>query len=320
MIELEFSNLIKIIDINTLVISGGSMKGYLFIGTIKLLFESKIIEKIKYFYGTSFGSILITLIIMGWNIDEIIKFTVNFPINSIIDFNIDKFLNNYGLVSQKNCEILFKKIIEYKGFEPKITFGELFKYTKKELNLMTFDLKNSSSLVLNHINTPNLMIWEGLHMSTALPILTPPYPTMNSFYIDGGIAENFPINRVKPENINKTIGICIDIYHPNWHIIKSKLLNRDFIKYLEYSIELIKILFAKSNNNPSKTCFCLTFTNICDELKSIDFSLDSDTKLQFINEGYKQSILQFKSIIESLLNNQINDNKLKKSYTKYHEL
>jgi predicted acylesterase/phospholipase RssA len=320
MLELELCNIIKIIDINTLVISGGSMKGYLFIGTIKLLTEYGILDKIKYFYGTSFGSILITLIVLGWNTNEIIKFLVNFPINSIIDFNIDKFLNNYGLISQNNFEILFKKIIEYKGLKSTITFRELFIHTGKELNLMTFDLKCSSALMLNHINTPNLMIWEGLHMSSALPILSSPYSTMNSFFIDGGITENFPINRVKLENINKTIGICIDIYHPNWNLIKSKLLNKDFIKYLEYSFELIKILFAKTNNNSTKTCFNLKFETICDEQTSINFSLNSEAKLQIINEGYIQSGVQFKSIIETLLTNQLSDNKLKKSNTKYHEI
>jgi len=95
-------NLIKITNINTLVISGGGVSGFLFIGVIKLLFELSIINNIKKYYGTSFGGILITCLNLGWTIDEILKFSINFPISCIIDFDINKFIDNNGLVSIDN--------------------------------------------------------------------------------------------------------------------------------------------------------------------------------------------------------------------------
>lgn len=91
-------DLVKIIDINSLVISGGGMNGYLFIGVLKLLSELNIINKIKYYYGTSIGGFLIVFLNLGWTIDEILKFTINFPIDSVIEMNINSFLNNFGLI------------------------------------------------------------------------------------------------------------------------------------------------------------------------------------------------------------------------------
>ena len=93
--------LIKIVDINTLVTGGGAMKGLLFIGVIKLLFEYQVIKKIKFFYGTSFGAILSTCLILGWNLDEILKIITKFPIDTIINYDLDYFIETYGLVPKK---------------------------------------------------------------------------------------------------------------------------------------------------------------------------------------------------------------------------
>lgn len=41
------------------------MKGFLFIGAIKLLSELNILNKIKYYYGTSFGGIIVSCLILG---------------------------------------------------------------------------------------------------------------------------------------------------------------------------------------------------------------------------------------------------------------
>lgn len=58
-------NLIKLLNIDTLVILGGGMKGFLFTGAIKLLSELNILNKIKYYYGTSFGGIIVSCLILG---------------------------------------------------------------------------------------------------------------------------------------------------------------------------------------------------------------------------------------------------------------
>ena len=102
---------IKIVDINTLVISGGAMMGFLLLGTIKLLNEYGILSRIKYYFGTSFGGILVTGLNLGWNLDDLFKFA-NFPLDIMIDLNIDNFIDNYGLIPKINFETLFKKIIK----------------------------------------------------------------------------------------------------------------------------------------------------------------------------------------------------------------
>jgi len=294
-------NLIKILDINTLVISGGGMCGFLFIGSIKLLFELDIIKKFKFFYGTSIGSFIILFIILGWNLEELLKFSINFPIDSIIDFDIDTFIENYGLVPKINFETIIKKIITYKGFGENITFKDLYIQTSKEINFITYSLKNNNCLVINHINTPDLMVWEGLYMTASLPILIPPYIYNNNVYIDGGIIDNFPIDRVKLENRSKIFGICINSYTPTWSNLEKYILDKDLINY---SLELMKIFFSRSNNYLTNNYIKLN-NNINN---MFDFKMNSSFREKLVNVGYEQSLEQINPLIENIFKEQVKDN------------
>ena len=305
-------NLIKILDINTLVISGGGMKGFLYLGAIKLLFELDIIKKIKYYYGTSIGGFFILCIILGWTLEELLKFSINFPIDLMIEFDIDSFIKNYGLVPKINFETFIKKIITYKGFDENITFKELYSQISKEINFITYSLKNNDVLVINYINTPDLMVWEGLYMTASLPILIPPYIHNNDIFIDGGIIDNFPIDRVKIENKSKIFGICANPYRPIWSKLEENLNNKEIINY---SLELIKIFFSRPKKYLTNNYIRLYNDNL---LNMFDFNMNSESKEKIINIGYQQSLEQIDSIIENIFKEQIKSNKNK--FSIYNEI
>lgn len=319
-IDDQLLNLIKIIDINSLVISGGGTKGYLYLGAIKLLFEYGILDKIKYYYGTSFGGLIVTALNLGWNLEETIKFSTGFPLDCIIDYDIDNFITNYGLVPKINYETVFKKIIKFKGHDENITFKELHTKTSKELHLITYSLKQNKIIDLNYDTTPDLKIWEGLYMTSALPILIPPFEYNDDIYIDGGISENFAMNRVKLENINKSIGICTDSYKPNWNVILKDLKDKDIIKYLEYLMELFKIMFGKNDEFPRKNYITLFFDKSTDMIKTFNYSINQEDRYKFMQSGYDQSISQLHDVIDTIFNGQINDNAYKKQFSKYNEI
>jgi len=300
-------NLIKIIEINSLVVSGGGMKGYLFLGCIKLLFELNIIKKIKYYYGTSIGGFINIFLALGWTMDEILKFTLNFSIGSIIEFDFDYFIDNYGVVPRINFETIIKKIIAYKGFDPEITLGKLYELTSIEFNLITFSLKNNSAVVLNYINNPDLMLWVSLYMTASLPILIPPYHYNNDVYIDGGMCDNFPIDRVKEENKSKTIGICVSLYKPNWSLLEKYIIDKDII---HYAYELIKISFNQAPKN-----IIQNFIEITNNDDAYDFKMNSNSREKLIDIGYKQSITKIDKIIQNMYIEQTLSNR--KKYNKF---
>jgi predicted acylesterase/phospholipase RssA len=305
-------NLIKLLNINTLIISGGGMKGFLFFGAIKLLFELNILNKIKFYYGTSFGGIIITCLNLGWDYDELIKFSLNFPIDCLIKMDIYSFMENYGLIPKENLEIILKKIISFKNYDENITFKELYDITSKELNLIAYSLKNNETISLNYINTPDLKIWEGIYMTIALPILVPLYQYNNDYFIDGGISENFAINRIK-DNLLHTIGISIDNYKTDWNILKENIDNKNIINYLKYFLDLISMFSSRTKFSDINNTIKLSLKNI-NNLNQFNFSLDKNTKNNIINSGYEQSIIQIEDIINTLSKEQIKLNKFKYSF------
>ena len=80
-----------------------------------------------------------------------------------------------------------------------------FDLNDKEFHLIKYSLKENTSDDINYQTMPDLAIWQGLYMTSALPVLIPPYEYKDNIYIDGGIVENFPMNRIKEENRNKAI-------------------------------------------------------------------------------------------------------------------
>lgn len=309
---------IKIVDINTLVISGGAMMGFLLLGTVKLLNEYGILGRIKYYFGTSFGGILVTGLNLGWNLDDLFKFA-NFPLDIIIDLNIDNFIDNYGLIPKINFETLFKKIIKYKGFSEDITFLDLYNKTKKDLNLVTYNIKKNVIEILNHKNTPNLKIWEGLYMTSAMPIIVPPYEYNGDIYIDGGISDNFHIDFIDKSNINKTIGIKLDVSSTVSSNLNNFINDKNLINYFNYSLELVKSIYTGNKIYNTSNYFSLVDSDDLNFADKMNLSLTNDIKLNMINEGYKQSVSQIHNIIDTMYKLQIKEHNINK-ISKYYEV
>lgn len=309
-------DLVKIINLNSLVISGGGMKGFLYIGTIKLLFEYNIINKFKYFYGTSFGGIIVTCLNLGWSLQELLKLAIEFPLNEIIEFDFDNILNNNGIIPQTNYETFYKKIVSFKHFSEDITFKELFDSTRKELHLYAYSFKQSTVVDFNYVTYPNCKIWQALYMTTALPLIIPPFTFNDDLFIDGGVMENFPIDRVHQENKPYTIGISTDTYKINIEETNKIFVEKNIQKYLSYIIDLFQIISTKEINNLHKNTFVLNFDEqtTIENLKSFDFTINSNIKKQLIESGYKQAAVQFNNIIEYLFHTQLLINKKKLKY------
>ena len=86
---------------DTLIISGGSVKGYAILGSFKYLLDNQIInfKEIKHIISASVGSLMSLPILMGINIDMISKIMLNTDINLYDEkkFNIKNLFDYYGL-------------------------------------------------------------------------------------------------------------------------------------------------------------------------------------------------------------------------------
>ena len=108
--------------IDTLVFSGGGIKGIGFVGCLNALINKGLYHenKIKTLIGTSAGSIIATFIAVGYKIKEIneIALELNFGlIRDITAENVLSFFQDFGIDTGKELERIMEIIIKKKTKE-----------------------------------------------------------------------------------------------------------------------------------------------------------------------------------------------------------
>jgi predicted acylesterase/phospholipase RssA len=133
--------------IKNLVISGGGVKIIGALGVIKYLDENNILKSIENYYGTSAGSILCLMLVLGFDSSEIIKFIEKFDLNKIFIVNTDNLFTTSNLSPFKQYAIKINsnetnKLQIYRNeFSGNFTVANLIEGN----NLNTFINCNSSS-------------------------------------------------------------------------------------------------------------------------------------------------------------------------------
>ena len=228
--------------IKNLAISGGGSMGIGIIGIIKYLENKHIIKNIKNYIGTSIGSLICFLLILGYTTNQIYNFFYNFDFTKIIKkkINIDNLFNNWGLNSIDNYKYIIQRLIINKKFDKDITFIKLFKLTNKNLIITGVCLTEHKLYYFNKKNNPTMKIVDAIAISSCIPIIFNPIKYNNKLWIDGGIMNNYPINYFK-NNMKHTIGITI---------IDKYILNKQFNFNLKnYILDLIKCIIFGNNSN-----------------------------------------------------------------------
>ena len=273
---------------DTLCLSGGGIDGgFSIIGSIKYLSDKNIInlEQIVNFIGTSAGSIICLLILVGYDTDTIIKILYKLDLDKIkIDLDLDCLLESYGI--DNGCKIitviqtlLYNKIGNYD-----ITFQELFKITNKNLKILVVNYTKQEEQVLSYQTTPDMSVILAVRMSMSIPFIFTPVKHNNELYIDGGITNNFGLEYC---NINKTVGICV-------HFKMSSNNENKVENILEYLNGLLCLLLKNTTiKNKSENII------IIDCHWEIDnYNPDKNRKLKLFRTGYQKT----KYICENSIN------------------
>ena len=185
--------------IKNIIFSGGGLKGWAYIGTIQALDEldkaysfRKDIEQV---IGVSMGSLFALFYVLNikWNylLDTIIE--LNFK--DLFDSDINDIFSNQSIIAGIKFMNIIKEIISTK-IDPCITFNELKMYTNVLFTVNALNINNSKLEYFNSILTPNIKVIDAVRASAGIPIIFPAYLINDSYYYDGGICNNCPIDKV----------------------------------------------------------------------------------------------------------------------------
>ena len=261
-----------------LVFSGTNLFFINYIGIIKELEDTNILDNIKNYYGNSIGGLISLLVIIGYDSDELYNLFKSINLNKFtnIDENhILSLINNLGMNSHINLKKYITKLIKKKSYNIKtLTFNELHKLTNKDLNLVCTNITTETIELLNKENNPNMLIIDAILITMTLPLYFEPYKYNNNLYFDCTISNNFPINYC---NMEETIGILCN----NIDINKQMNEITTFIDYL--LIILIRII---QNNNYTSY---INNNNIIliKEINSLQFNIPKKEYKNLYNNGIK---------------------------------
>lgn len=270
----------KSYNYDTLVLSGGSVKGIMTLGSLQYIFDTTNIEHIRTFIGTSSGAIICYLISIGYNPSEILAYIcVNQLMEKIQHFNIVAMINGNGASSFISIyEQIEKMTIDKIGYLP--TLLDIKKNFNKELIFVTYNITENKTEYLSYENYPNLPCLIGLRMSSNLPLIFENYKYGNNFYIDGGVCDNFPID-IGDIKGNKVIGINIE----------TSNINNSGSNIIEFIYKLMFIPITQTTEykvkNVSDKCKVIILKDIL-SFNTFNFNITTTNKLDLFSSGYDQ--------------------------------
>jgi NTE family protein len=260
---------------NTIILSGGSIKGICQLGALKYCIDNKIIDlkMINHFIGTSVGAVIVCFLSLGITIDHLYEFVLNLDFNKIgnIDSdvfnNFDKLITNYGLNNGSTIENYIEGVLTKTTNIQGITFKQLNELNNKKLTITGFSLQNGNKM-FNHLTTPDLKVSLAIRISLSIPILFEPITLNNEIMIDGGFLDHYPselidaddyaVGFIVIENINKinTISNLEDYFTALYNICRNKIY------------ELIENKFITSHNVNSVKIFTPTTGSFISDISS----------------------------------------------------
>jgi patatin-like phospholipase/acyl hydrolase len=279
-----------------LCISGGGMLGILMSGALNYYFMEGKLETIKYWAGTSVGSILITLLSMGYTPLDILAISCEDIIQKFNNFNILTLPQKHGLYSNEILKkFLEEKIILKIGKSP--TFSEYYKEFNKYLVIPVYCLSETidkRKVFCSPDDTPDMKIIDAISLSCNIPLVFEKAIYKGHVYIDGAYTNNFPVQPLYEriefnENIDdfKILGITIQ------HSIL------DVNKLVDYICMIQFIPMEESKIDPKDKIFDIIKLQVPKDVTPIDFKIPSSRKSDLFNDGY----FQVKKLFQESQNN-----------------
>ena len=275
---------IKETSFDTLVLSGGAINGIIMLGALQHYKDKDLLQNIKTYVGTSVGSIICYLLIIGYTPVEIIVYlcTNNQVFQKLKYFDINSACRGDGATT-------FLHITEYLERMTTEKIGKLI--TMKDIKSLfgvnficsTFNFTKSTTEYISPDTHPDIPCLAALRMSSNLPLVFETYKYGNSFYVDGGICDNFPL-KIGEENGERVLGLAVLQQLSSAEIYPQK--NMLGYVYRLLSAMCKEMITTKIEHKADKSTVVILDT--MNGMDLLNFNIDSKHKLDMFSFGYNQ--------------------------------
>jgi len=196
---------------DTLVLSGNSTNAVATMGALQHLIDGLEIvsQKLTTFVATSSGSLISTFMAIDYNpIDILCWLCASKSYSKITGLNLTN-LGYGGLIDFQPIEREMEDMIIAKiGYVP--TLDQIKTRFNKTLIFVTFNMTDGEKEYISHQTYPNLPVTKAARMSSTFPFVFSPFEYNGTYYVDGGVVDNFAMNYAQTLG-----GKCLGMYNVN---------------------------------------------------------------------------------------------------------
>jgi len=289
---------------NTLVLSGGSIKGFATLGALQYFSMTSSLDGITKFYGTSIGAVLCCLLACGYSPKEIFThfFENDIDVSSqdVIE-NVPKLFLNYGMLDFSVFSKHIKSLILDK-FRSIPTFKKLKILTNKSLFVTSVNLTTNEVVYFSADTHPDMDILQAVEMSCNVPLFFTKRIYNGDYYIDGAFGDHIPCKGI---DFNKEKVLCIvtkqkksttatlSSYFHNIFLLPITMNSQKTLKYLKnQKVTLVDIRVNDVNG--------MNDISVDVDMSGVHAKITAAQKQHLFEVGYKTAA----SEIEKSLTNQ----------------
>lgn len=287
---MNLDNRIYYFNYDTLVLSGGGIKGSYFLKNLKLIDNLCGLNNIKNFVGSSVGGIVLYILALGFNINEMIKLFIEINFEKMQNINLQNLFVNYGLDNGEKFYMFYKLLLQKKFGRESMTFKELYDLTGNYLCFTGTNLNKKCCEYFSPDETPDLDIILGLRITTCIPPYFTPIILNGDYYIDGALYDNLPISYIKLKKWDekKVIGMILISKEVEYEKIEGfdeylLLILSNFQKIIEYNIKDLpeNVLIIKTEH-----------------MSPLSVNKTYEEKIEMLKNGYLYGLEYFENNVE----------------------
>lgn len=283
---------LKPLEYENLVIEGGGVLGIAYLGALKELYADKSIEKAKCFVGSSVGSLVASILAVRTSYETLEKIIFDLNLKNYKDRtwlfeDIPRLLSKYGFYKgDKLLAFIQKLFLDITG-NSAITFKQVYEKYGTKLVITGTNISKGNIAYFSLENSPDMQVALANRISCSVPYFFQSVLHEGSYYVDGGVLNNYPIDYFDANNqVNsKTLGLKL-VSESDINQEKGSLPSITGIK--SFTENLIDTVMSQSmkihvKSDDWKRTVCI-FTG---DLSFINFDLSEEEKTFLINEGSK---------------------------------
>lgn len=264
--------------IKHLVISGGGTYGLAAYGALRELHQNGKwdIQNIKSCHGTSIGTCVLFIALLGYDWETIDKFLIDRPWKHVFKFDWSHLLNFYdncGVFTINHFQDAWSPLLLGANYTIDVTLKEFYEKTQVDFFIYAIEIDTFELTCFSYKTHPHVKLVEACYASCSIPVIFKPIAIDEKYYIDGGILLNYPIYQCLEQegtHKNEILGI------------RKKILSNQKMKMNQHTnlVEYLTLLIRNTIKNMKHSEKNVELKNeISIEMEQMDF----DALMYFID-------------------------------------